>query len=60
MNGGMYEGSEVHLTADGTSSYTVFDEISKSQAAYLKADKGSGRSSDCVSRSKRSRKRQLS
>ncbi|MBP0972506.1 MAG: RICIN domain-containing protein, partial [Oscillospiraceae bacterium] len=39
-NGGMYEGSEVHLTPDSSSAYTVFDEISAAQQTYLKVDKG--------------------
>ena len=41
-NGGMLEGSVLHLTPDSSTSYKVFDEISNAQLQYVKVDRGNG------------------
>ncbi len=39
-NGGLLEGSDLHLTPDSNSSYAVFNEISKAQTKYITVDNG--------------------
>ena len=41
-NGGMLEGSVLHLTPDSSTSYKIFDEISNAQLQYVKVDRGNG------------------